>query len=282
MPTLVHLADERDAQKIQNGGIKVGKFRSGIFCMPVLPNFYVTHQWLRELKRGGVKTFVGVYFKIDSSQMVFAGKYNEEHKHISLGQAIKEIMNLDDPLGYELIIDRKIEPDEIEKVRRLPQTIGWRYKPDSKGSRPCGCDYCIRSSIKANKIRERLNPKTGTEDYQTLLNKIRLSQNDEEVENLLYKIQTKKRRDDPSELMFLLDKYNHYVNRVLASTLGYFRHNNTESLLVELLSHPDPDVRDYSAESIMKIKGKDGLSVLLLYSSDPVIKQVIEEHRTED
>ncbi len=156
MPILVHLADERDAQRILKNGIKPGKYRSGIYCMPVLPDFYITHQWLRELKRNGVKTYIGVYFRVPSSQMVFAGKYNEEHKYITLGQAIGEIMHMHDPLGYELIIDRKIEPAEISKIRTLPQTIGWRYKPGSKGTKPCTCDYCIKSSIKANQIRKRL------------------------------------------------------------------------------------------------------------------------------
>lgn len=158
MPILVHLADERDTRSILKTGIKPGKYRSGIYCMPVLPNFYVTHQWLRELKRNGVKTYIDVYFRIPSSQMVFAGKYNKAHKHITLGEAIKEIMSMHDPLGYELIIDRKILPAEIKRTRNLPQVTGWRYKPASKGTKPCTCDYCIKGSIKANKTRERLNP----------------------------------------------------------------------------------------------------------------------------
>jgi len=158
MPILVHLADERDAQSILKTGIKPGKYRNGIYCMPVFPDFYITHQWLRELKRNGVRTYIGVYFRVHSSQMVFAGKYNEAHKHITLGQAIKEIMGINDPLGYELIIARKIQPTEIKKIRNLPQVTGWRYKPTSKGTAPCTCDYCIKSSIKANKIRKKLNP----------------------------------------------------------------------------------------------------------------------------
>lgn len=47
--------------------------------------------------------------------MVFAGKYGEKHRHIKLGEAIKEIMELEDPLGYELIIDRKIFPMKSAK-----------------------------------------------------------------------------------------------------------------------------------------------------------------------
>jgi hypothetical protein len=112
--------------------LKVGNTAAVVYCMPVLPNFYVTHQWLRELKRSGAKTFVGVYFKLSSHEIVYAGKYGQRHKCITLGQAIKEISELEDPLGFELIIDRKIEPKEILKIKHLPQTVGWRYMPEEQ------------------------------------------------------------------------------------------------------------------------------------------------------
>ncbi len=155
MPILVHLADEKDSKKITSGGIKIGKYQRGIYCMPVLQNFYVSHQWLRELKSSGAKTLVGIYFRVDSSQLVYAGRYGKNHKRISLGDAIKEIMTIDDPLGYELIIDRKIDPGEIKKIRHLPQTIGWRYMPDSHNRKPCTCEYCTRGIIKGKRIRNK-------------------------------------------------------------------------------------------------------------------------------
>lgn len=156
MPILVHLADEKNHKKILNGGIRIGKTQTGIYCMPVLQNFYVTHQWLRELKSAGAKTYIGVYFRIPSSHLVYAGKYGAAHKHISLGEAIKEIMSLEDPLGYELIIDRKIEPSEITKVKHLPQTIGWRYMPGSHSRKPCGCEFCNKGRIKGNRLRKKI------------------------------------------------------------------------------------------------------------------------------
>jgi hypothetical protein len=39
MPTMVHLADEREAANIKRNGIKIGKYQTGVFCMPVLQNF---------------------------------------------------------------------------------------------------------------------------------------------------------------------------------------------------------------------------------------------------
>jgi len=154
MPILVHLADEKDANKILNSGLKIGKHRAGIYAMPVLSNFYVSHQWLRELKRRGVKTYVGIYFKMDSKELVYAGRYGREHKHITLSEAIKEIMHTENPLGYELIINRKIEPSEIHKIKPLPQNVGWRYQPKSHNTKPCGCEFCQRGQIKSRKLRE--------------------------------------------------------------------------------------------------------------------------------
>ncbi len=74
---------------------------------------------VRELKRNGARSFIGIYFRLDTKTLVYAGKYNEPHRQIELGVAIKEIMTFEDPLGYELIVDRKIEPKEIDKIRFL-------------------------------------------------------------------------------------------------------------------------------------------------------------------
>jgi hypothetical protein len=70
-------------------------------------------------------------------------------------------MNLPDPLGYELIIDRKIYPDEITKVKHLPQTLGWRYFPGSHNKKPCNCEYCLRGMIKGKRTKRRLDEEDG-------------------------------------------------------------------------------------------------------------------------
>lgn len=157
MPTFVHLADERDAEMIRKNGIKIRKGGGGVYCMPVIRNFYLSHQWLRELKRDGTRTIVGVYFKMTSSEMVYAGRYGQRHTHIPVGEAIKEIMSLEDPLGYELIVDRKIEAKEIVGIKHLPQTLGWRYMPDGHNKKPCACVYCLKGTIKGRRTLDRLD-----------------------------------------------------------------------------------------------------------------------------
>jgi hypothetical protein len=276
MPVLVHLADEKDTVSIRKNGIKIGKRRQGVFFMPVLPNFYVSHQWLRELKRNGAKTFIGVYFKLDSKTLVFAGKYNQAHKQITLGEAIKEIMSLEDPLGYELIIDRKIEAKEIEKIKHLPQKIGWRYFPNSHTKELCVCPICIVSgSIKSKKLRDKFEPKDKILSYIEILEKLRIERNEDEIDDLLWLVRKSKRKADPNDLSFLLEKKSNSINQSLALTLGVFKHKNTKSLLIQLLKSGDEDTRDFSTESLLNLYGKE-IETFLIEQNDPIIQQSID------
>src|SRR4051794_33261043 len=45
-----HLAREKDSTRILRSGIRAGKLGDdafGVYAMPVLPNFFASHQWLR-------------------------------------------------------------------------------------------------------------------------------------------------------------------------------------------------------------------------------------------
>ncbi|MBS1613011.1 MAG: hypothetical protein JST49_09340 [Bacteroidetes bacterium] len=279
MPVLVHLADEKESASIKRGGIKIGKYRKGIYCMPVLPDFYVSHQWLRELKRRGAKTYVGVYFKADSKMMVYAGYYNKEHRHITLGEAIKEIMSSDNPLGYELIIDRKIESKEIFKIKSLPQKIGWRYEPESHRKVPsCGCQFCVSiGGIKRAKLREKLEPKIPQPPYAEVVEKLTLESDEYEAANLLCYVRMKKRRSDPDKLRFLLDRNSDIINQDLAITLSKFSHANTKQFLLDLIEMPDADTRGYAASSLLDLYGQEVMS-LLISKNDIVINEALEEY----
>lgn len=280
MPTLVHLADEKDAKKILNAGIKVGKGRNGIFFMPVTTDFLVSHQWLRELKRRGVKTYVGVYFRLKSNELIWAGKYHQQHKQMTLGSAMNEFLNLEDKLGYEFIIERKIQPQEIQKIRHLPQTIGWRHMPDShqKGLY-CACPVCISpGEINSRKKREKIEPPEKIRNYKELLERLKIESDENKIDNILWQIKRKKRRDDPEKLRFLIDKGNPSILSSLAITLAYYNHENAIKILLELCTHGDAEVRQYSAESIIEMDKEKGIKLLSQFDHDVVIKEVIEEN----
>lgn len=282
MPILVHLADERERSSIKKNGVKIGKNRQGIFCMPVLQNFYVSHQWIREIKRSGARTIIGVYFKLDSKDLVYAGKYNQEHKRISLGEAIKEIMSMDDPLGYELIVNRKIEVKEIEKIKILPQKIGWRYYPSSHNKKPtCACPVCIPSgSIKGKRLRDKIEPPIKEMGYDEAILKLRTTESENEIENLLWTIKRTKRRADPKDIVFLLDKNSNSINQSVALALGMFRHKNTKAILLGLLKSKDNETKEFATDSLLNIYGQE-IEEKLTEMNDSIIMNAINEWKEQ-
>jgi hypothetical protein len=156
MPTLIHIADEKDTGSIRRAGIRIGKFRDGIYAMPVLGNFVVSHQWLRELKRRGARTLCAVHFRIPDAETVRMGHYSKDHVEVTAAAAAGAIMHAEDPLGMQIIVPRAIAAKEIRAIRRVPQVLGWRYFPGAHARKPCGCPYCQSSGgIKTRKLREQ-------------------------------------------------------------------------------------------------------------------------------
>lgn len=157
MATFVHIADEKHAKSIARTGLTLAKKQSeqqGVFAMPVIENFLISHQWLRELKRTGFKTAIGVYFKLSDDEPVWMGYYNQQKTLTTAANAVA-ILRQTQALGFEVLIPKNIKPSEIKSIRPLPQTLGWRYFPEAKGKPPfCGCDYCQRGQIKSRRIKE--------------------------------------------------------------------------------------------------------------------------------
>lgn len=162
MPMFVHLAPESRVSLIRRNGIgRLSKPRNGvpggIFAMPVTPNFYVSHQWLRELKRSGKGTIAGIYFRIPDDEIVWVGHYGLAHRQMSAAEAVAEFMTGESREGWEIIIPRRVGATEIHRVKTLPQVVGWRYSPGAKGSPPfCACKFCVGGTYGARRLRDRL------------------------------------------------------------------------------------------------------------------------------
>jgi hypothetical protein len=124
--------------------------------MPVLPDFQVSHQWLRELKNKGIRTIGALQFKIPDEEEVLVGRYSEEPIAVTAAQAVNIFREHPTGLGLQVLIGRRIEAKEITRSYVPKQIIGWRYHPDAHGKPPfCGCEYCQRGLIKNRKIREK-------------------------------------------------------------------------------------------------------------------------------
>jgi len=159
MPLFVHIADERNSASIKRSGLKLAKSfpgqSTGVFALPVINNFMLTHQWVRELKRRGFRTAVGVYFRVPDGEPLFVGRYNEE-KVASTASLAAARFRKEQMLGFETIIPRSIEACEIHAIRALPQKVGWRYFPDAHAKGIfCGCKFCVKGEYNSRKLRER-------------------------------------------------------------------------------------------------------------------------------
>jgi hypothetical protein len=172
MPIFVHLTPEKNVKAILRSGISLrtargafpgkrkGRFPRGIFAVPVTGDFFISHQWLRELKRGGQRTIWGIYFRIPDDEPVEVGHFGSEHVPMTAAEAAGVILNAKDARGYEVILSRPIGAKEIHRARRLPQVLGWRYRPDSHRLDQCMCVACnppgtIKSRRKGEKWEQR-------------------------------------------------------------------------------------------------------------------------------
>jgi hypothetical protein len=157
MAMFVHLAPEKYAATIRRSGIsrlrKAGVPEPGVFATPVARNFFVSHQWLRELKRRGAGPIIGVYFRLPDEQLVWVAHYRQAHQRMTAAEAVALFMHGESLEGFEVIVPRKVTAGEIHRIRRLPQVIGWRYYPGAHGKKPCGCPFCQRGEYGGKKLR---------------------------------------------------------------------------------------------------------------------------------
>lgn len=166
MARLVHIAPESEAKKIKRNGISPRRMKGWIeghdrfvWAFPVLESYTITHQWMRELKRSGANTLVAVTIKIPDKEPVAVRHYASAPKVVAAAEAVRAIREADDKLGWETVILRRVESDEIQGVRILPKGIGWRYFPDAKNKpfKTCDCPYCMpRGEVKAARYRARV------------------------------------------------------------------------------------------------------------------------------
>lgn len=153
----IHLTDSRKVSRITKSGILTTKIRRatevGLYCTPVSMDFYRTHQWLRELKRTGVKSMHAIQFYLSSETLVKIGRYNGDHIEITASEAINIFEEHTDGLGLEVIVPHRVAASAIQRVYLPSQTLGWRFHPEAKGKKPfCGCRFCNRGEINAYRV----------------------------------------------------------------------------------------------------------------------------------
>jgi hypothetical protein len=171
MAMFVHLAPASRLSRIRRHGIArrragAGGLPAGVYAVPVTRSFFVSHQWLRELRGRSPAPIAGVYFRVPDGEPVWVGHYARAHRAMTAAEAVGAFMAADRREGWEVLVPRRIAAGEIHRVRALPQVVGWRYDPDAKGRPPCDCPHCSRGEYGARRRRGRLGrpdppPATG-------------------------------------------------------------------------------------------------------------------------
>lgn len=157
MPLLVHLTSDHAARAVRRSGIRTSWHRHvdarGVFCMPVLPSYVLTHQWGRELRKRGYRTTMAVRFRVPDDEAVWGGHFNRKPERMTAAEAVALVGAHPDPRGFELFVPRSVAAGEIHDLRHVNRLTGWRYYPDAHGHRPCPCPWCVRGEYGARKIR---------------------------------------------------------------------------------------------------------------------------------
>ncbi len=163
MAVFVHICAEADVKRIRRTELKVQKGRHGIYAMPVTPDFYASHQWLRELRRWCPGPAVAIYLRIPGKAPVLYGHYGGPHALGTADMAVAALLaDPDHAPGFECILGGDIAPGAIIRATPMKPITGWRYYPKAKGREPCGCPACQpRGEPFSRRFRERYEAENG-------------------------------------------------------------------------------------------------------------------------
>lgn len=162
MALFVHIAPEKSLRSIQRSGLKAGKHSRGVFALPATPDFYASHQWVRELRRFTPGSLRAVYFRLPGDAPVIFGHYGGPHTDGTADDAVGGLMKAEDKLGWEAILLGSVPANAITSIKPLRQVTGWRFYPGAKGRAPCGCPGCMsRGEPFSRKIKESYRASMG-------------------------------------------------------------------------------------------------------------------------
>jgi hypothetical protein len=104
MAEFVHITKAGSARRMPRSGIAAVSHGwaggRGVYCMPVLPSFTLTYQWVRELRRWHSGVLVAVHLRLPDDEPVTIGRYGTPPAEATAAQAVAKVRELDDPRGY--------------------------------------------------------------------------------------------------------------------------------------------------------------------------------------
>ncbi|WP_228833288.1 HEAT repeat domain-containing protein [Nocardia brasiliensis] len=221
MAMFVHLTPEKNVRRIRRAGIKVQG--AGVFCVPVLPSYVLSHQWLRELRRRGQRQIVAVHFRMPDEERVFVGHYSDTGTEMTAAEAVSVVRDAGDARGYQVVVPRSIAAAELHRIRQVRQVSGWRYRPDAHGRRPCACPACLgRGEYKAADLRRRFAVEGPEPTKPQLLQQLRHANDDDDLIDALWGL-SRRSRGAVGDIAHLVEHANPDVRYALAVALRSYR-----------------------------------------------------------
>ncbi len=211
-----------------------------MYCMPVLPSFMLTYQWVRELRRWHPGVLVAVQLRLPDDQPVTVGRYGTQPVTVTAARAVAAVRELDDPRGYEVFVPRAITAAEVRRVRDVPQGVGWRYLPAAHGRRPCTCPVCLpRGGYGAARLRRRFRYEQPPRPKSELMMQLATADTADEIIDVLGEL-GRGRRGGAEELTYLADHPDPHVRDTLDSVLRAYRGRQARRLRAYLRSSAAP------------------------------------------
>jgi hypothetical protein len=262
MPRLVHLARASNVRTIERAGIRGGtaavldvsgrasRIERAVFAMPLVRDFSVTYQWLRELRRWHGERMVAVHFVLPSDEQVLIGRYNGPHERLALRDAARRALR--SPMGSEIVVMRSVRRREVIAVRQVTQLVGWTQVPEPGAKLDCLCVVCVPSGTRDLMRRVRAS-------FSRHLADARRAKSPKEVvaalRSLDVPLERARGRIPPDKLLAFAKAESADVRRALAWLLGYFGWADVEAPLVRLVDDADERVRASALESLVRSGG---------------------------
>ncbi|SCF27229.1 hypothetical protein GA0070618_4702 [Micromonospora echinospora] len=238
MADFVHITRARSARRIQRSGIAARSAGHaggrGVYCMPVLPSFTLTYQWVRELRRWHSGVLVAVHLRLPDDEPVTVGHYGAPPRAVTAAQAVAAVRRLDDPRGCEVFVPRAVTTAEVRRIRDVPQGVGWRYLPGAHGRRPCPCPACLpRGARNVARLRRRFPYNDPPRPKGELMAQLRTAGTADEIIDVLWEL-GRGRRGGAEELAYLVDHPDPHVRDTLNDALRAYRGREARRLRARL------------------------------------------------
>jgi len=278
----LHLAPASRERAIKRAGLSGSKvtlttthgttsLSRAIFAMPIIADFWTTHQWLRELRRGHDERLIAVCFRVDDDETVHVGRYNEPHQPMRARASARWIAQ--HPAGAEVVVAHRIESRDILRIRQITQLVGWTSVPEGEKKWNCVCHACLpRGSrdlmrrVRAAFADATLAAAQARSEEQIL----------EALGRLEIPLERARGRIAPSKLLVHARSPNPKVRRSAAQILGHFKRAQVEKVLLRLLEDDHPEVQCEAVEALTRVAGVARTAALLDDSYEGAVVTFVE------